>query len=300
MDWRAQLDAYLLPRKARVEEALATYLSDDPPLPRILPEAMRYATLGAGKRLRPILCIAAAEALGGDAEQVMPTACALELIHAFSLVHDDLPAMDNDHLRRGKPTVWVEYGEAMAILTGDALFAKAFELLAEQARYSPPERVVRTLHLIAEASGIRGMCGGQVEDILNEGQSEAILELAIRFIHEHKTGALIRASVLSGALLMDADTITLYTLDLYSSVLGLAFQITDDILDETAPTEQIGKPAGSDRAHKKATYPALFGIETARAHAQQAMQDALNALNGFDERADPLRWLARYAVERER
>jgi geranylgeranyl diphosphate synthase type II len=149
------------------------------------------------------LCIAAAETLGGAAEQVMPTACALELIHAFSLVHDDLPAMDNDRLRRGQPTVWVKYGEAMAILAGDALFAKAFELLAEQARLSPPERVAQVIHLIATASGVQGMCGGQVEDILCEGQAVSAEQL--RFIHTHKTGALIRASVLSGALLMGAD-----------------------------------------------------------------------------------------------
>lgn len=298
MDWRARLEEYLRPRRARVDEALTEYLADYSPPPRILPDAMRYATLSSGKRLRPILCIAAAEATGGDAEQVLPTACALELIHAFSLVHDDLPAMDNDRLRRGQPTTWVKYGEVMAILAGDALFAKAFELITEQARYTPPERVVQTLRLIAEASGIHGMCGGQVEDILNEGQ--AVSEATLRFIHTHKTGALIRASVLSGALLMDADEPALSALDAYSRALGLAFQITDDILDETAPTEQIGKPAGSDRAQRKATYTALFGVETARAHAQQALQDALNALQRFDERAEPLRWLARYAVEREK
>lgn len=296
MDWQARLQEYLVPRQAQVNAALAGYLADKPPVPRVLPDAMAYAALSPGKRLRPILCIAAAETLGGTAEQVMPTACALELIHAFSLVHDDLPAMDNDRLRRGQPTVWVKYGEAMAILAGDALFAKAFELLAEQARHSPPERVVQVLHLIATASGVQGMCGGQVEDILCEGQTVSAEQL--RFIHTHKTGALIRASVLSGALLMGADEPTQNALDAYSRALGLAFQIADDILDDTAPTEQMGKPAGSDRAHGKATYPALFGIDTARAHAQQAMQEALDALQPFDTRADPLRWLAIYAVER--
>jgi len=232
----------------------------------------------------------------GVAEQVMPTACALELIHAFSLVHDDLPAMDNDRLRRGQPTVWVKYGEAMAILAGDALFAKAFELLAEQARLSPPERVVQVIELVAQASGVQGMCGGQVEDILCEGQTVSAEQL--RFIHTHKTGALIRASVLAGALLLGADKPTRDALDAYSRALGLAFQIADDLLDETAPTEQMGKPAGSDRAHGKATYPALFGIDQARAHAQQAMEDALAALQPFDQCADPLRWLAIYAIER--
>lgn len=296
MDWQARLQEYLVPRQAQVNAALAGYLADKPPVPRVLPDAMAYAALSPGKRLRPILCIAAAETLGGTAEQVMPTACALELIHAFSLVHDDLPAMDNDRLRRGQPTVWVKYGEAMAILAGDALFAKAFELLAEQARLSPPERVAQVIRLIATASGVQGMCGGQVEDILCEGQAVSAEQL--RFIHTHKTGALIRASVLSGALLMGADEPTQNALDAYSRALGLAFQIADDILDDTAPTEQMGKPAGSDRAHEKATYPALFGIDTARAHAQQAMQEALDALQPFDTRADPLRWLAIYAVER--
>lgn len=297
MDWRARLQEYLSPRVSLVNEALARALAYESSLPRVLPEAMRYAALGAGKRLRPILCIAAAEATGEHAETVLPTACAIELIHAFSLVHDDLPAMDNDRLRRGQPTVWVQYGEAMAILAGDALFAKAFELIGEQANYSPPDRVARALRLIAEATGVQGMCGGQVEDILCEGQ--AVSEAQLRFIHAHKTGALIRASVLAGAILSGADETALQPLDAYSRALGLAFQITDDILDDTAPTEQIGKPAGSDRAHKKATYTALFGIETARQHAQQALQDALNALESFDARAEPLRWLATYAVYRE-
>jgi geranylgeranyl diphosphate synthase type II len=254
-----------------VNAALAGYLADKPPVPRVLPDAMAYAALSSGKRLRPILCIAAAETLGGAAEQVMPTACALELIHAFSLVHDDLPAMDNDRLRRGQPTVWVKYGEAMAILAGDALFAKAFELLAEQARHSPPERVVQVLHLIATASGVQGMCGGQVEDILCEGQTVSAEQL--RFIHTHKTGALIRASVLAGALLLGADKPTRDALDAYSRALGLAFQIADDL---------------------------FFGIDEARAHAQHAMQEAIDALQPFDARADPLRWLAIFAVERGR
>ncbi|MGQ9901554.1 MAG: polyprenyl synthetase family protein [Fimbriimonadales bacterium] len=296
MDWEAQLQEYYAPRHALVNAALQRYLSDEPPLPRLLSEAMAYAATSPGKRLRPILCIAAAESVGSTAEAVMPTACALELIHAFSLVHDDLPAMDNDHLRRGQPTVWYQYGEAMAILVGDALFAKAFELLTEQAQHSRPERVVQAIQCIATAAGVHGMCGGQVEDILCEGQS--VSEEQLRFIHTHKTGALIRASVLSGALLGGADPAQLTALDAYSRALGLAFQITDDILDETAPTEQIGKPAGSDRARNKATYPALLGLEQARAHAQQAMEDAFTALAGFDTRADPLRWLAIYAVER--
>ncbi len=298
MDWQARLQAYLAPRVAMVDEALARCLAYHLPLPRVLPDAMRSAVLVGGKRLRPILCIAAAEAMGAHAQTVLPTACAIELIHAFSLVHDDLPAMDNDRLRRGQPTVWVQYGEAMAILTGDALFAQAFELITEQARHTPPDRVVETMRLIAHATGIQGMCGGQVEDILCEGQ--IVSETQLRFIHAHKTGALIRASVLSGAILAGGAEPIVETLDRYSHALGLAFQITDDILDDTVPTEQLGKPAGSDRAQRKATYTALFGVETARQHAQQALQDALAALETLDARADPLRWLAIYAVHRER
>lgn len=296
MDWRAHLQEYLAPRVAQVNRALAAFLAYDAPLPRQLPEAMRYAALASGKRLRPILCIAAAEAVGGNADQVMPTACALELIHAFSLVHDDLPPMDNDRLRRGQPTVWVQFGEAMAILAGDALFAKAFELIAEQARYSPPERVVQTLHLIATAAGVHGMCGGQVEDILSEGQTISLEQL--QFIHTHKTGALIRASVLAGAILAGATPAQQAVLDAYSRALGLAFQITDDILNETASPEQLGKPVGSDRARKKATYTALLGVEQARQHALQAHRAAQEALQPLGEAANPLRWLVTYAIER--
>lgn len=296
MDWRAHLQEYLAPRVAQVNRALAAFLAYDAPLPRQLPDAMRYAALASGKRLRPILCIAAAEAIGGNADQVMPTACALELIHAFSLVHDDLPPMDNDRLRRGQPTVWVQFGEAMAILAGDALFAKAFELIAEQARYSPPERVVQTLHLIATAAGVHGMCGGQVEDILSEGQAISLERL--QFIHTHKTGALIRASVLAGAILAGATPAQQAMLDAYSRALGLAFQITDDILNETASPEQLGKPVGSDRARKKATYTALLGTEQARQHALHAHQAAQEALQPLGEAANPLRWLATYAIER--
>lgn len=296
MDWRAHLQEYLAPRVAQVNRALAAFLAYDVPLPRQLPEAMRYAALASGKRLRPILCIAAAEAVGGNADQVMPTACALELIHAFSLVHDDLPPMDNDRLRRGQPTVWVQFGEAMAILAGDALFAKAFELIAEQAQYSPPERVVQTLHLIATAAGVHGMCGGQVEDILSEGQTISLEQL--QFIHTHKTGALIRASVLAGAILAGATPAQQAVLDAYSHALGLAFQITDDILNETASPEQLGKPVGSDRARKKATYTALLGVEQARQHALQAHRAAQEALQPLGEAANPLRWLVTYAIER--
>ena len=284
--------------RRRIDEALDRRMPPESEPPELLHRAMRYSLFAGGKRLRPILCLLSCEAAGGRPETALTPAAAIELLHTYTLIHDDLPAMDNDRLRRGQPTVWVKYGEAMAILAGDALFAKAFELLTEQARLSPPERVVQVIERIAQASGVHGMCGGQVEDILCEGQTVSAEQL--RFIHTHKTGALIRASVLSGALLMGADKPICDALDAYSRALGLAFQIADDLLDETESTEQMGKPAGSDRAHGKATYPALFGIDAARAHAQHAMQEAIDALQPFDTRAGPLRWLATFAVERRR
>ncbi|CUU34492.1 MAG: polyprenyl synthetase family protein [Armatimonadetes bacterium] len=291
-------EAYARERVARIEQALESYLpTATSRLPRILPEAMRYAVLGQGKRLRPLLCGAAAEAVGGSLEQVLPTACAIELIHAFSLVHDDLPALDNDELRRGKPTVWKQYGEAMAILAGDALLVHAFGLLARQAEQSPMERVLQTLRLLCDAVGIDGMVGGQVEDILSEGEPVDAEKLA--YIHTHKTGALIRASVLSGAILAGASESQRAALDAYSQSLGLAFQIVDDILNETGDPQRLGKSAGTDRAHQKATYPRLYGLETARRHAHEAIQRALDSLHGFDAAADPLRWIAQFTVERD-
>ncbi len=295
--FREALEAYLEPRVARIERALEDYLAYAGERPRVLPEAMRYAVLGGGKRLRPVLCGASAEACGGTLEQVMPTACALELIHAFSLVHDDLPALDNDDLRRGKPTVWRQYGEAIAILTGDALFALAFELLARQAESSPPECIAQVLKLITQAVGIDGMVGGQVEDILSEGEPPTPEGLI--YIHSRKTGALIRASVLSGALLSGASPEQLGALDRYSQALGLAFQIMDDILNEIGDPARLGKSAGSDRARGKATYPRLYGLESSYQRASALVQSALDALQAFDTSADPLRWLAQFVLTRD-
>lgn len=290
-------EAYARARLAQIEAALESYLPQVDGLPRLLPEAMRYAVLGAGKRMRPLLCIASAEAVGGTMEQVMPTACAIELIHAFSLVHDDLPALDNDEFRRGKPTVWKQYGEAIAILTGDALLVHAFGLLVDQAERSSMEQVREVLHLLCEAVGLDGMVGGQVEDILSEGETIELEKLA--YIHTRKTGALIRASVLAGAVLAGASIEQRVALDRYGRSIGLAFQIVDDLLNEVGDPQRLGKSAGSDRARQKATYPRLYGIETARQHAYESVQDALEALCAFDQKADPLRWIARFTVERE-
>ncbi|GBC91862.1 Farnesyl diphosphate synthase [bacterium HR15] len=298
MTINAELDAYLQPRLQAIEQALERWLPAPGERPRLLPEAMRYAVLNGGKRLRPILCIAAAEAVGGTMEQVLPTACALELIHTFSLVHDDLPALDNDTLRRGKPTCHVQFGEAIAILAGDALFAHAFRLIAQQVEHSPPERVVHVLKLVADAVGVDGMVGGQVEDILSE--REPISPETLAYIHSHKTGALLRASVLSGAILCGATPAAEQALDIYGTALGLAFQIVDDILNETGDPARLGKATGTDRARQKATYPRLYGLEASRLRAQQELQNALDALKSFGAEANPLRWLAHYVVERER
>ncbi len=292
----AQLQDYLAPRLAQIERALEGFLPTQTERPRQLPSAMRYAVLEGGKRLRPILCGASAEACGGTLDQVMSTACALELIHAFSLVHDDLPALDNDTLRRGKPTVWCAYGEAMAILTGDALFALAFERIAKQAERTPAERVVQVLSLITQAVGVDGMVGGQVEDILSEGTEPTPEGLA--YIHSRKTGALIRASVLSGAILAGATPDQVRALDTYSTQIGLAFQIVDDILNETGDPATLGKSTQSDRERGKATYPRLFGLDESQYHAELAVQSALESLAEFDQRADPLRWLANYTLLR--
>jgi len=280
-----------------VESALDRFLPSADTRPSRLHESIRYSVLAPGKRLRPILVLAGAEAVGGHAQAVLPTACALECIHVFSLVHDDLPCMDNDDYRRGRLTNHRVYGEATALLAGDALLALAFELAAENARTAPPGRVVRVLGLLARASGTAGMVGGQVVDIESEGKTVTPDEL--RFIHAHKTGALLTASVLSGAILCGADEEQEAALECYGRAVGLAFQIADDILDVVGDQEKIGKPVGSDAKQDKATYPKLFGLEESRRMARVEAGRAACALEGFDHRADPLRAIARYIVDRD-
>ncbi|WP_309714395.1 farnesyl diphosphate synthase [Armatimonas sp.] len=250
-----------------------------------LREAMRYSLLAGGKRLRPLLCIAAAEAVGSNIEHVLPAACALEMIHTFSLIHDDLPAMDDDDLRRGLPTCHVKYGEALAILAGDALQALAFELTAEYPQL---------LRLLAHACG--QMCTGQAEDIAAEGKPISLSQL--KMIHANKTGALLKASVVSGGLIVNAPPTQLSALETYGAQMGVAFQIVDDILDLTGDDATLGKPAGSDLKHDKATYPKLVGLEESKRLARAAEQEALTALEIFGESAEPLREIARYIVER--
>jgi geranylgeranyl diphosphate synthase type II len=257
---------------------------------------MRYSVLGGGKRVRPALCMAAARAMGSDESTALAPACALELIHAYSLVHDDLPAMDDDDLRRGRPTAHIAFDEASAILAGDALQTLAFALLSDAPALSDRQRVTMISEL-ARASGHQGMVGGQAIDLESVGRQLSVAQLEA--MHRHKTGALIEASVRLGAL--TSETVTecqLSNLTDYASALGLAFQVQDDLLDIEGDTEVIGKRQGSDAARAKPTYPALLGIEGARQHLARLLDEALSALESFDSEADTLRAMADYVVAR--
>jgi geranylgeranyl diphosphate synthase type II len=265
-------------------------------LPR-LAEAMRYSTLGGGKRLRPALAFAAAEACGHDREQALPAAAALEMIHTYSLIHDDLPAMDDDDLRRGRPTSHKVFGEALAILAGDALLTLAFEVLAS-ARAIPAARRVEIVREVAAAGGPAGLVGGQVADLEGEGRELTLPEL--EFIHARKTGALILASVRAGALSAGADAAQLAALSEYARRIGLGFQIVDDLLDIEGDPTATGKGTGRDTTHRKATFPAIFGVEASRRRAAELVDEALAAIAGFGGEADPLRALARFVGRRDR
>ena len=293
-DLRAYLDAH----RRMIDDALDAYLPPARQAPSRIHEAMRYSLFCGGKRLRPILTLAGAEAVGGEIRTVLPLACAVECIHTFSLIHDDLPALDDDDLRRGNPTNHVVYGEAMAILAGDALLALAFEMIVECRLFTPPDRTLDALAMVARASGTRGMVGGQVSDIESEGRDD-LDEPTISSIHARKTGALLMASLLSGARLCGASIPQETALRAYGEHLGLAFQITDDILDLEGDAVKLGKPIGSDLKQDKATYPKILGLDDSRRLAARSSDAAVSVLAGFDERAEPLRALARYVVERE-
>lgn len=277
------LKAYLQDRQKIVEEALQHYLPADD-IPAKIYEAVRYSVFNGGKRIRPILCLAAAEAVGGDLASAMPVACALELIHTYSLIHDDLPAMDNDDFRRGKPTCHKVFGEDMAILAGDALLTEAFVLLsrAEKVRLSgfSAERRLAVIQEIAYAAGICGMVGGQALDVLS-GKSESG-EDTLREIHRRKTGALIVAAVKSGAIIFNAGKDKIQSLAEYGINAGLAFQIADDILNVEGDRELMGKETGSDAAHNKLTYPSLLGMELAKEKLAKYIDAAVASLSNFD------------------
>jgi geranylgeranyl diphosphate synthase type II len=291
------LKDYLKQRCQLVDQALERFLPEAGELPASLHGSMRYSVFAGGKRVRPVLMLAACETVGGELDRALAAACAMEMIHTYSLIHDDLPAMDDDDFRRGNPTNHKVYGEATAILAGDALLTEAFILLSKDNGGDPAARL-RVIQEIAHASGSRGMVGGQVVDMESEGKGE--IDLAtLSYIHTHKTGALIRASVRAGAILGGASSESLAALTRYGDAIGLAFQIADDILDVEGTTEELGKDAGSDQARGKATYPALVGLEASKARAQELVQMALDALAPFDERAEPLRAIASYIVKRK-
>ena len=287
--------AYMKQRADAVDAALERFLPAETLRPGTLHKAMRYSVFAGGKRLRPVLVIAGAEAVGGTAEQVMPSACAMELIHTYSLVHDDLPAMDNDDFRRGVPTNHKVFGEAMAILAGDALLTLAFRLVADNAGQSAALRDV--VVDIADAAGQKGMVAGQVADLEAEGRQ--VGAEVVDYIHAHKTGALIRTSLRIGAMLCGADATQIRALSVAGADLGLAFQIVDDILDVVASSEELGKTAGKDLIQQKATYPALHGVDASRARARSLIAAAEEALAELGPRAEPIRALGRFIVERK-
>jgi len=298
------LDAYLRERRALVDKTLDELLPPTSTRPHSIHDAMRYAVLGGGKRIRPILALAAAEACGGTIGPILRAACALELIHTYSLVHDDLPAMDDDDLRRGRKTTHVVYGEALAILAGDALLTEAFSWLAVPIDGVPGERQLRAVAMVAEAADSKGLIGGQVADIESERIHEGDIEAAtlletLEFIHRNKTGRLLTASVELGGLLAGADEATIETLRTYGRSVGLAFQIIDDLLDQEGTAESLGKTAGKDLAQGKLTYPALVGCEEARKRADALLETALESADKIGSSVNFLGELARYICVRK-
>lgn len=294
------LKNYLKLKQEAFEKHLETFMNIPVQGTGRLAEAMRYSLLSGGKRLRPVLCFAAAEAVGGNMENCLPAASALEMIHTYSLIHDDLPAMDNDELRRGRPTCHIAFDEATAILAGDALLTLAFNVIsAHRSDNLDPYVQLKIIEIISDAAGEQGMIEGQMRDM--ESEEKIISYEELESIHRLKTGALIRASVKTGALSAGCtDDKVINTLDRYASHIGLAFQVADDILNVTGDPLVMGKATGSDSNQNKATYPLLLGLEQSRTFAEKCVKEALNELEMFDERAEPLRAVATYIIERNR
>ncbi|PYL59071.1 MAG: farnesyl-diphosphate synthase [Verrucomicrobia bacterium] len=291
------LKNYLRTRQRKIDRALDGYLPKASAKPATLHKAMRYSLFAGGKRLRPILCLAAAEACRGSIDNALPLASALECIHTYSLVHDDLPSMDNDDFRRGRPTCHKVFGDGIAVLAGDALLTIAFELVSK-ANPTPRYEVAILLREIAVAAGSLKLIAGQVADLEAEGKN--VKRDQLQFIHENKTAAILRSSVRLGAMSANADPKKLSAITRFGQRLGLAFQIIDDILDVTQTSEILGKSAGKDVAAKKATYPAVIGLEKSRAEARRLTRQAHNALSIFSNSdAEPLHTLANYLLERE-
>jgi len=295
----AQLQQQLEKRKHYIDTCLQKYLTPSDAYPPIIHEAMHYAIFNGGKRLRPIMVLEGAKLAGASQESAVPIACALEMIHSYSLVHDDLPAMDDDDLRRGKPTCHIVFGEANAILTGDALLTGAFAVMAESAGLSgvKPENLIRVIREIADAAGSQGMIGGQVIDLQSEGQD--INYETLKTLHSLKTGKLFQAALRSGAILGDMNQQGLQSIDKYARSFGLAFQITDDILDVNGNEAVIGKPAGSDAKNDKTTYPGLFGLKKSQQLAEDCVQACIDSLQEFGPEADFLRQLACFTLQRQ-
>jgi geranylgeranyl diphosphate synthase type II len=294
------LHAYLSDARALVEASLLNYLGGATDNSRIQ-QAMTYSVMAGGKRLRPILCMAAAETVGGAPRRVLPAACALELIHTYSLIHDDLPAMDDDRMRRGNPTCHVEFDEATAILAGDGLLTLAFEIMATAGLGCKPDdqrRWLSTIAMVAAAAGYQGMIEGQMRDMALE--SANIPHDELEALHRLKTGKMIEACVDAGALLSGAAEDQRNALNTYARQIGLAFQVTDDILNVTGDSQRMGKATGTDQERGKNTYPALLGLDAAHTLAAQLIDNALMALDSFDNKANPLRAIAHYVVERNR
>ena len=291
------IKTYLVSRQKLIERALDRYLPKANAKPATLHRAMRYSLFAGGKRLRPILCLAAAEACGGKIGNALPPACAMECIHTYSLVHDDLPSMDNDDFRRGRPTCHKIFGDGIAVLAGDALLTIAFEIVSN-AKPAPRYDTSILLREIAVAAGSQKLIAGQVADLEAEGRN--VKRDQLQFIHENKTAAILRSSVRLGAMSANADARKLSAVTRFGQRLGLAFQIIDDILDVTQTSEILGKSAGKDVAARKATYPAVIGLEKSRAEARRLTRQAHNALSVFTNRdAEPLHALANYLLERE-
>jgi geranylgeranyl diphosphate synthase, type II len=294
-----RIEAYLDEKRAIVDKALEEAMPKPSGLAGEVITAMNYSLFAGGKRLRPVLCIAGAEAVGGSSDTVLPVACALELIHTYSLIHDDLPAMDNDDFRRGKPTNHKVFGDALALLAGDGLLTLAFNLIARQGadRDMDKNHLLRVVELISHAAGYKGMVGGQTVDISYEGKDpdSAIVE----YIHRHKTGALIAAAVTSGAILAGSSEEQEKAINRYGQEVGLAFQIADDVLNVEGDSDLMGKGIGSDRARGKMTYPSVFGITESKMTQDELVNSAIDSLKGFDKRADPLRGIARYIIRRK-
>lgn len=298
-NYNISLSEYLESKKKITDEALERYLPTEDNYPPVIFQAVRYSVFAGGKRLRPILCMASAEAVGGNCESVLPVACALELIHTYSLIHDDLPALDDDDYRRGMLTSHKVFGEDMAILAGDALLTEAFRLMSERTLMESisPENLISVIHDVAEAAGYFGMVGGQVVDVQSEGKE--VEKEVLHYIHTRKTGAMITVAVKTGALLSNAGEAELNALISYGRHAGLAFQIADDILNVEGDRALLGKGTGSDAKRGKVTYPALMGLDASRAKAAELVESALMAIKNFDHRAEPLRMIARYIVERK-